>query len=108
MTDGAPTLSVPEGVPAEEFAALLAAGKERGSLSPDEIVPVLKTVDLTPELIDAVVDRVRAEGINYEDPVVEAPDEPEDEPTVETAAVGQTRARRRLAVILGRVPDDGR
>ena len=106
MTDGAPTLSVPEGVPAEEFAALLAAGKERGALSPDDIVPVLKTVDLTPELIDAVVNRVRAEGIAYEDPVVEAPDEPEDEPTIETSAVGERRARRRLATILGRAPDD--
>jgi RNA polymerase primary sigma factor len=107
MTDGAPTLSVPEGVPADEFAALLAAGKERGALSPDDIVPVLKTVDLSPELIDAVVNRVRAEGIAYEDPVVETPDEPEEEePTVETSAVGERRARRRLATILGRVPDD--
>jgi RNA polymerase primary sigma factor len=45
----------------------LAAGKQRGSLTPDDLITVLKDVELSPELIVAVVSRVRAEGIVYED-----------------------------------------
>jgi RNA polymerase primary sigma factor len=111
MNDGASTLSVPEGVPAEEFTQLLAAGKERGTLTPDDIMPALEKVDLTPELIDAVVNRVRAEGIAYEDPDVvvdETPIEADGEPSIATAAVGRRRAKRRLAALLGRLPDEAR
>ena len=67
MTEGAPTLSTPSGVPEDDFVRLLAAGKQRGSLTPDDLITVLKDVELSPELIVAVVSRVRAEGIVYED-----------------------------------------
>jgi RNA polymerase primary sigma factor len=110
-SDGASTLSVPEGVPAEEFTKLLEAGRERGVLGPDDLIVVLEKVDLTPELIDAVVNRVRAEGITYEDAddtVTVVADDAEDEPTGETVAVERPRRRPRLAAILGRMPDEGR
>ncbi|HEX2038211.1 MAG TPA: RNA polymerase sigma factor RpoD [Acidimicrobiales bacterium] len=71
MSEVVPALSTPEGVPAEAFTRLLAAGRERGSLTPDDVIEVLRSVELSPELIDAVVARVRAEGIAYEDPDAE-------------------------------------
>ncbi|HWW52378.1 MAG TPA: RNA polymerase sigma factor RpoD, partial [Acidimicrobiales bacterium] len=39
----------------------------QGFLTPDDLILVLKDVELSPELIVAVVGRVRAEGIAYED-----------------------------------------
>jgi RNA polymerase primary sigma factor len=65
-------IPVPEEVPAEDFARLLEAGRVRGSLSADDLMEVLTGVELSPELIIAVVERVRAEGIIYEDAAVEA------------------------------------
>src|SRR5206468_11227577 len=73
--DGRPsTLRAPTGVSVEDFDRLLEAGRKRGSLSQDDLMLVLESVELTPELIDAVVARVRAEGIVVEDA------EPEVEP----------------------------
>jgi len=60
----------PEGEPTAEFAALLAAGRRRGSLGPDDLISVLDGVELSPSLIDAVVGRVRAEGIAWYDEVL--------------------------------------
>jgi RNA polymerase primary sigma factor len=74
MTEGVPTLSTPPGVPADDFERLLEAGRQRGSLSVDDLMVVLKAVELSPELIDAVVQRVRAEGITYDEDEV-TPDE---------------------------------
>jgi RNA polymerase primary sigma factor len=67
MTEGAHVLSTPSGVPEGDFVRLLEAGKQRGSLTPDDLILVLKDVELSPELIVAVVSRVRAEGITYID-----------------------------------------
>jgi RNA polymerase primary sigma factor len=61
------TLPVPEGVPADDFAALLEAGKSRGSLTTDDLLGVLTGVELSPELIDDVVALVRNEGVVYDD-----------------------------------------
>ncbi|HWW53408.1 MAG TPA: sigma-70 family RNA polymerase sigma factor, partial [Acidimicrobiales bacterium] len=66
MSEGVPTLSWPAGVPVEAFTALLALGRERGTLSPDDLMPVLKAVELTPELLLAVLERLAEEGIAYE------------------------------------------
>ncbi|MDQ1375102.1 MAG: polymerase primary sigma factor [Actinomycetota bacterium] len=85
MTEGAPTLSTPPGVPADDFERLLETGRQRGSLTPDDLMIVLEAVELSPELIDAVVLRVRAEGIVYEDD--EDTVEEDDEPTTEVPAV---------------------
>ncbi len=72
--------ATPEGVPEEKLALLLARGRRVGLLTQDEIVAVLESVDLSTELIDAVVARVRAEGIEYredlgmQEPLASAPE----------------------------------
>jgi RNA polymerase primary sigma factor len=57
--------SVPEGVPAEHFRALLAAGRAHGTITGDDLIVIVKDVELTPELIASVVQRVEQEGITY-------------------------------------------
>jgi RNA polymerase primary sigma factor len=42
-------------------------GRERGYLTPDDVIEVLEGVTLTPELIAGVVGRVTAEGIEWRD-----------------------------------------
>src|SRR5260370_1592914 len=78
MSEGVSTLSGPDGVPVEGFNALLVVGRERGSLTPDDLMPLLKTVELTPDLLTAILERFAAEGVTYEadDPdVLEADEE---------------------------------
>jgi RNA polymerase primary sigma factor len=48
-----------------DFLALLMLGRQRGYLTPDDVMAVLEGVELTPELISAVVGRVTAEGIEW-------------------------------------------
>jgi len=67
MTEGAPTLSTPAGVAPEEFVLLLAQGRSRGFLTQDDLMEVLRRVELTPDVIAAVIDRIRHEGIVFED-----------------------------------------
>jgi RNA polymerase primary sigma factor len=90
MTEGAPTLSTPPGVPADDFERLLETGRQRGSLTPDDLMMVLEAVELSPELIDAVVLRVRADGIIYEDD--EDTVEEDDEPTTEVPVIAAPAA----------------
>jgi RNA polymerase primary sigma factor len=87
VTEGASTLSTPAGVPAEDFEKLLATGRERGSVSADDIVAVLEHVELSHDLIDAVKQRVRAEGIAIEDEEVTDEVVDEDPPTAPTPVV---------------------
>ena len=94
------TLPIPEGVPADDFARLLDTGRRRGSLTTDDLMGVLTGVELSPQLIDAIVARVRSEGIVYddtEDAVVE-PDPLADadlgpEPVAEVAVAPPSRVR---------------
>jgi RNA polymerase primary sigma factor len=65
MGEGVSTPFTPEGGLTVDFAALLLLGRERGYLTPDDLMVVLEAVELTPPLIDAVVGRVRAEGITW-------------------------------------------
>jgi len=67
MTEGAAALSIPPQIPEDDFARVLVAGRISGTLAPDDLMSVLTSVELSPELIDAVVARVRAEGIVYDD-----------------------------------------
>ena len=69
------TLSIPAGVSAEEFVRLLARGKQRGSLTPDDVMVVLERVELSRELIDSVRSRLRAEGITLDDSVDQVSDD---------------------------------
>ena len=45
--------------------ALLMLGRERGHLTPEDVIEVLEGVELSPELISAVIGRVTAEGIEW-------------------------------------------
>jgi RNA polymerase primary sigma factor len=67
MSESASTLSPLGGVPDDQFSRLLETGRQRGVLTPDDLMKVLETVELSAVLIDAVVLRIRAEGIDFED-----------------------------------------
>src|SRR5947208_1882953 len=79
LSEGALTPFTPEGVPTDEFAALLDKGKVQGELTPDDLMQVLERVELSSDVINAVKGRVQAEGIALVDEDV-ADDEldPED------------------------------
>jgi RNA polymerase primary sigma factor len=66
MSEALPTLSWPAGMPVEEFGALLALGRERGTLTPEDLMPVLKSVELSADLMAAILRRFADEGIAYE------------------------------------------
>jgi RNA polymerase primary sigma factor len=59
----------PEGVSELEFANLLEAGRRRGYLTQEDLVEVLKRVELSHEVIVDSVAAVRAAGIEYLDEV---------------------------------------
>ncbi|MFP5327126.1 MAG: RNA polymerase sigma factor RpoD [Acidimicrobiia bacterium] len=67
MTGGLAAASAPEGVPEHAVQALLAKGRAEGTLAPEDVVEVLENVELTPEVIEAVVNRVQAAGIALDD-----------------------------------------
>ena len=56
-------VALPEGVPQADFEAVLAVGREKGQLTQGELVEALRTVELTPEVLTALIDRVTAEGV---------------------------------------------
>jgi RNA polymerase primary sigma factor len=62
-----------------EFDAALAAGREKGQLSQDELIEALHSVELTPEVLAGLLSRLQAEGVT----LVE---EEDDELTDEVAA----------------------
>jgi RNA polymerase primary sigma factor len=57
--------SAPEGVAEEGFEQLLAVGRQRGYLTQDDLILVLQAVELSHDVIESVVSRVRTEGIEY-------------------------------------------
>ncbi|HLI25037.1 MAG TPA: sigma-70 family RNA polymerase sigma factor, partial [Acidimicrobiales bacterium] len=67
MDEGTPMPFTPEGNPTVGFMALLLQGRERGFLTADDLMAVLEKVELSPALINAVVGRVEAEGIEWRD-----------------------------------------
>ena len=62
-------LSIPVGVPAEAFGELLESGRLRRTLSLDDVMSVLKDVELTPDIIDTVRHRLAAAGIELDETV---------------------------------------
>ena len=50
-------------MPQADFEAVLAVGREKGQLTQGELVEALRTVELTPEVLTALIDRVTAEGV---------------------------------------------
>jgi RNA polymerase primary sigma factor len=61
------TVAIPAGFPAEALTLLVAKGRLRGFLTPEDAVAVLEQVELTPELIDEVRTRLKAEGIPFDE-----------------------------------------
>jgi RNA polymerase primary sigma factor len=55
----------PEGVALDGFEQLLAVGRQRGYLTQDDLILVLQAVELSHDIIEDVVERVRGEGIEY-------------------------------------------
>jgi RNA polymerase primary sigma factor len=56
-------VALPPGVSQVDFDAVLAAGREKGQLSQGELIEALHTVELTPEVLTVLLDRVTAEGV---------------------------------------------
>ena len=52
-------------VPTDQFEALMRRGRARGGLTQDDVVTVLRTVELNEDLITEVVRRIRAAGIEF-------------------------------------------
>jgi RNA polymerase primary sigma factor len=55
----------PEGVALDGFEQLLSVGRQRGYLTQDDLILVLQAVELSHDIIEDVVARVRLEGIEY-------------------------------------------
>jgi RNA polymerase primary sigma factor len=56
-------IAPPEGMSQLDFEAMLAVGREKGHLTQGELVEALRTVEFTPEVLTALIDRVTAEGV---------------------------------------------
>ena len=56
-------VALPPGVSQIDFDKVLAFGREKGHLTQAELIDALHTVELTPEVLTAVIDRVTAEGV---------------------------------------------
>ena len=54
-----------EELPGAMFDGLIQLGKSRGFLTQDDVMTVLKSVELSADLITGVVTRIRAEGIEF-------------------------------------------
>jgi RNA polymerase primary sigma factor len=104
MTEGMPTIALPVDVPADDFARLLATGKRTGAVTPDDVMTVMKDVELSPELIDAVRGRLEAEGIRYDT----TDDEVEQDDEAIVQAVVQAGATKPLAAPPTPVPTPSR
>ncbi|HLI54761.1 MAG TPA: RNA polymerase sigma factor [Acidimicrobiales bacterium] len=86
--------SVAEGVHDEQFVALLLAGRERGYLTPDDLLSVMDTVELTPEVISRAVARVRSAGVEWRDDTEEVASPPAAPAPVVTRRGGRPKAVR--------------
>jgi RNA polymerase primary sigma factor len=90
---------------AQAFAGLLAKGKAQGAVTADDVAAVLHSVELTPEVIDAVIGAVKAEGIVFEgDDVVAAHHESSEHegPVKEAAKVSHLRPKRTSSARISR------
>ncbi len=52
-------------LPVDQFEALIRMGKARGGLTQDDVMTVLRTVELSADLISEVVERIRQSGIEF-------------------------------------------
>lgn len=69
MADTVPTDFSWSGVSEFEFSRLVRYGRNRGRLSLDEVIDVVRDAELTPELIAAIREILSAEGIEFNESV---------------------------------------
>jgi len=81
-------VALPEGVSQVDFDAVLAIGRAKGRLTQSEMIEALHTVELTPEVLTELINRVGAEGVEL------VADEDEDL-TVEVTPRRALRATRK-------------
>ena len=87
--------ALPAGVSQVDFDAALAAGREKGHLTQDELIDALHAVELTPEVLASLLARINAEGVALVDDVEEdLPPEPETPSRLDRAATARSGARR--------------
>jgi RNA polymerase primary sigma factor len=94
MTESSALSELPEGVSAEAFAHLVRRGRAQGSLTLDEVVSVLRHVELSPEVIDGVRRQLHTERIELDeemDPADEPPTPPTGVPLAATTAAPPAR-----------------
>ena len=62
---GASTTAAIDDLPADQFEALIQHGRLNGGLTQDDLMTVLRSVELSAELISDVVERIRGAGIEF-------------------------------------------
>ncbi|MGI8517539.1 MAG: RNA polymerase sigma factor RpoD [Acidimicrobiia bacterium] len=82
-------VEVPAGVAADEFRTLLAAARVHGTMTPDDLMPLVQSVELSPEVIVALETEVRRAGIAYVD---DTPSEAEAEEAIREAVAAVAAA----------------
>jgi RNA polymerase primary sigma factor len=86
-------VALPAGVSQVDFDAVLAFGREKGQLTQDEVIETLHAVELTPEVLTVLIDRVTAAGVvlveeeDEEVPVVVAAPKSEAKPATHNNGV---------------------
>jgi RNA polymerase primary sigma factor len=83
--------ALPAGISQVDFDAALAAGRKKGHLTPDELIEALHNVELTAEVLAALLARINAEGVAFVDDDVESLAE-EIEGRAQSRAVARTNA----------------
>ena len=91
---GAVPAPLPAGVPTEEFEEVLQRGRAQGVLTPADLVEVVREVELSPEVIDQLVQRVGDEGIAFEseDQALDVSDD--DDPDEDDAKDSRAKVKR--------------
>jgi RNA polymerase primary sigma factor len=91
-----------------DFVAMLLIGRERGYLTPDDLLSVMGSVELTPEIIATAMARVKAAGIEWRDDTDrETPDLDDLDEEVPPRPVKSPRPRVRVPAEARREVDTG-
>jgi RNA polymerase primary sigma factor len=83
-------VALPAGVSQVDFETVLAIGRERGQLTQDEVIESLHAVELTPEVLTSLIDRVTAAGVH----LVEEDSDEGEVITVEVTVRKESRATK--------------
>ena len=67
MTEGTPARSAWEGLPSDELAGLITKGKAQGTLALDDVMAVLKSVELSEDVISGVRGLLADQGIELDE-----------------------------------------